>query len=112
MGATPVWAAGEQLPGHVPTTLMVLGLGVACMSPFGPLSIVPLEWTDPPFTVTFPLPRLLTPEPRMHRPHDLAEPGTRAARARASMGICVTPASTPKPVVTLRVGTTTLSLVG
>ena len=105
-------ACGLQLPGHVPLTLIVFGDGVAVMWPLGPLSIVPLECTEPPMTVTSPLPSPLVPVPSRQSPHERADPGVSAVRALAEIWISVVPARKPNAVLTLRVGTTTLTLVG
>src|SRR6478735_6071787 len=105
-------ACGLQLPSHVPLRLIVFGDGVAVRWPLGPLSIVPLECTDPPMTVTSPLPSPLIPVPSRQSPHERADPGVSAVRALAEIRISVVPASTPNAVSTLRTGTTTLPLVG
>src|SRR6476659_853390 len=105
-------ACGLQLPGHVPLRLIVFGDGVAVMWPLGPLSIVPLECTDPPMTVTSPLPSPLIPLPSRQSPHERADPGVSAVRALAETSILVVPARKPKAVCTVRTGTTTLTLVG
>ena len=91
---------------------MVLGAGWAIMWPLGPGSMVPLEWTEPPVTVTSPLPRSLTPGPMRHRPQERADPGVSAARAALVIGMLETPVRAPMVVGTSRVGITTLSLVG
>ena len=93
-------ACGLQLPSHVPLRLIVFGDGVAVKWPLGPLSIVPLECTDPPMTVTSPLPRPLIPVPSRQSPHERADPGVSAVRALAEIGISLVPARNPKAVFT------------
>ena len=74
------------------------------MCPLGPLSIEPLECTDPPLTVTSPLPSPLSPVPSRQSPQERAVPGVSAVRALAEIGTSATPARTPKAVRTLADG--------